>query len=115
MQRFSGVIGLQQGTRVLFSDFAHDGAMWTGTGPREVRVTQLFPEPFLSPPAVMLGVSMWDIDHKANSRLDILAEAVTPQGFDIVCRTWADSRIARIRVDWTAIGTTRDEDAWEVS
>jgi hypothetical protein len=115
MRRFSGVIGVDQGTRILFSDFAHDGAMWTGEGPREVRQEHVFKEPFIAPPAMTVGISMWDIDHKTNSRVDISAENVTADGFEIVFRTWADTRIARIRADWMAIGVVRDEDDWEVT
>jgi hypothetical protein len=114
MKRFSGVIGVQQGSRILFSDFAHDGAMWTGSGPREVRQIQAFDEPFLDPPAVTVGISMWDIDHQANARVDISADNITASGFEIVFRTWSDSRIARIRADWMAIGATRDEDNWKL-
>jgi hypothetical protein len=115
MRRFSGAIGIEQGSRILFSDFAHDGAMWTGEGPREVRQAQVFKEPFLGPPAVTVGISMWDIDHKTNSRVDISAENVTAMGFEIVFRTWADTRVARIRADWIAIGPARDEDDWDVT
>ena len=114
MKLFSGVIGVQQGSRILFSDFVNDGAMWTGAGPREVRQLQAFDERFLEPPVVTVGISMWDIDHQANSRVDIAAENITATGFEIVFRTWSDSRIARIRDDWMAIGTTRDEDDWDV-
>lgn len=114
MKRLSGVVGVQQGSRILFSDFAQDGPMWTGSGPREVRQWQDFGEPFLAIPAVMVGVSMWDIDHQVHSRVDISADNVTDKGFEIVFRTWSDSRIARIRADWMAIGTTRGEDEWEV-
>ena len=114
MKRFSGGVGVQQGQRILFSDFAHDGPMWTGVGPREVRQTQAFPEPFLAPPAVMVNVSMWDIDHKSNSRVDISAENITPDAFQIVFRTWGDTNIARIRADWLAIGQLKDDDDWDV-
>jgi hypothetical protein len=115
MKRLSGVVGVQQGQRILFSDFAHDGPMWTGSGPREVRQRQDFREAFLTPPSIMVSVSMWDIDHAANSRIDISAENITAEGFEIVFRTWSDSRIARIRADWMAIGQTRDEDEWDVA
>jgi hypothetical protein len=114
MKRLSGIIAVQQGSRILFSDFAHDGAMWTGSGPREVRQIQEFDEPFLEPPAVTVGISMWDIDHQANARVDISADNITVKGFEIVFRTWSDSRIARIRADWMAIGAARDEDNWDV-
>lgn len=115
MRRFSGAIGIEQGTTILFSDFVHDGAMWTGSGPREVRQVQAFREVYAEAPVVTVGISMWDIDHQMNSRADIAAENVTPQGFEIVFRTWGDTRIARIRADWMAIGQARDEDDWDVA
>ena len=43
-----------------------------------------------------------------------LAEAVTATGFEIVFRTWGDTRVARIRADWTALGAVLGEDEWEV-
>ncbi len=42
MKRLNGPIGIEQGSKILFSDFAHDGAMWTGSGPREVRQQETF-------------------------------------------------------------------------
>lgn len=107
-------IGLEQGSKVLFSDFEHDGDMWTGQGPREIRVKETFAEAFRAPPLVHLSISMWDLDQNTNQRGDIAAEAVTAEGFDIVFRTWADTRVARIRCDWLAIGEVSDEDLWDV-
>ena len=115
MRRFSGLIGIEQGTKILFSDFVHDGAMWTGSGPREVRQKEQFKEAFVAPPVVTVGISMWDMDHNANSRVDITAENVSETGFEIVFRTWADTRIARIRADWLAIGQAQDEEDWDVA
>lgn len=114
MKRFSGPFCIEQGTRILFSDFAHDGAMWTGSGPREVRQQQNFKDAFLAPPVVTVGISMWDMDHKTNSRVDILAENVTATGFEIVFRTWGDTRVARVRADWMALGSVKDDDNWDV-
>jgi H-type lectin domain len=110
----SGSIGLQQGSRVLFSDFADGGPMWTGQGDRESRHVITFKEAFTEPPVVMVGISMWDIDNKQNSRADLAAEKITAKGFHLVFRTWGDTRVARIRADWTAIGATRDDDDWDV-
>jgi hypothetical protein len=110
----TGKVGIQQGSRVLFSDFADGGVMWTGQGDRESRHLITFKEAFVDTPAVMVAISMWDIDHKHNSRADITAEKVTPTGFQLVFRTWGDTRVARIRSDWTAIGAVRDEDDWEL-
>lgn len=99
---------------MLFSDFADDGPMWTGSGPRESRHVIRFSEAFAAPPAVMVGISMWDTDGKTNLRADLTAERITEYGFDLVFRTWSDTRIARIRADWTAIGPLSDEDVWDL-
>ena len=35
MKRISNhLVGVDQGSQVLFSDFEHDGKMWKGDGPR---------------------------------------------------------------------------------
>ena len=115
MKRFSsGSVGIQQGTRVLFSDFADGGVMWTGQGDRESRHMISFKEKFIEPPSVMVSISMWDIDHKHTSRSDITAEKITEKGFQLVFRTWGDTRVARIRADWIALGQVRDDDEWDV-
>lgn len=115
MKEFSGGrIGVDQGSVVLFSDYQDGGPMWTGSGPRLVRRPVRFARPFLSAPAVMVGISMWDLDRMTNQRSDIAAEAIDEGGFEIVFRTWGDSRVARIRADWTAIGALPDPDAWEL-
>jgi hypothetical protein len=61
-----------------------------------------------------VSMSMWDIDNKTNSRADLVAENITAKGFDLVFRTWGDTRVARIRADWMAIGPVADEDDWKV-
>ncbi|MDI3336785.1 H-type lectin domain-containing protein [Defluviimonas aestuarii] len=107
-------VGVERGSSVLFSDFEEGGVMWTGNGPREHRHTVVFSEAFSSPPVVQVGISMWDMDQKTNLRADISADSVGPKGFEIVFRTWGDTRVARIRADWLAIGEVSDEDDWEV-
>lgn len=114
MKRFLGAIGVEQGSRLLFSDFANGGPMWSGNGPREVRHVLSFSEPFMEPPMVTVGLSMWDMDSGTNSRVDLQAENISTIGFDLVFRTWSDSRIARVRANWLAIGATKDEDSWKV-
>lgn len=110
----SGTVGIEQGSRVLFSDFADGGPMWTGQGDRQSRHIIAFKEAFREAPAVMVGISMWDIDHKTTSRADVSAEKITKTGFELVFRTWGDTRVARVRADWTAIGAVRDDDDWEI-
>jgi H-type lectin domain len=43
-----------------------------------------------------------------------VAEHITPKGFHIVFRTWADTRVARVRADWLAIGALKSADEWDV-
>lgn len=107
-------VGILQGSRVLFSDFADDGPMWTGSGARESRHPIRFSQSFAQVPAVMVSISMWDLDRETNIRADISAEKITEKGFEVVFRTWGDTRVARIRADWTAIGALPDEDVWDL-
>ncbi|MCB1366653.1 MAG: H-type lectin domain-containing protein [Rhodobacteraceae bacterium] len=108
------LIGVDQGTRILFSDFEDGGPMWTETGPRECRTEIRFSRPFKSEPSVQVGISMVDMDNNTNQRADISSENVTARGFEIVFRTWGDSKVARIRADWFAIGEIRGDDEWEL-
>ena len=103
-------VGLAQGTTEMFSSFADGGEMWTGQGPRLEQVTVTFDESFAEPPIVHVGLSMWDIDRAANQRADIRAEDVTTTGFVLEFRTWGDTRVARVRANWLAIGPLRHED-----
>ncbi len=108
-------IGVDQGEEVLFSEFAEGGDMWTGEGPRERRAPIKFSEPFRSAPIVQIGVSLWDVDTSSALRAELSAENVTREGFEAVFRTWSDTRIARIRAAWTAIGEVPHEDDWDIS
>lgn len=115
MQRLkTNTIGVQQDSVLLFSDFADNGVMWTGEGPRQLRHAVVFDEAFKTRPMIQVGMSMWDMDQKTNQRADIKAEDITATGFTIVFRTWGDTRIARIRADWFALGEVPDEDDWEL-
>ena len=110
----SSSVGVEQGSRVLFSDFADGGVMWTGQGDRESRHLIKFKEVFSAPPSVMVSISMWDTDHKHNARAEITAETITAKGFHLVFRTWGDTRVARVRADWMAIGAVKTEDDWDL-
>ena len=107
-------IGIDQGDMVMFSDFQDGGDMWTGTGPRERRRRVRFSEPFLALPAVHCALSMWDMDNGSNLRGDIEAENIGRDGFDAVFKTWGDTRVARARIRWMAIGPVRGEGDWDV-
>lgn len=115
MRQFSSnMIGVDQGSVVLFSDFKDGGVMWTGEGPREMRRAVSFSQSYLTAPAVQVALSMWDLDQATNARVDLATEGVTETGFTLVFRTWGDTRIARARADWMAIGELECEDNWQV-
>lgn len=110
----SHLLGVEQGEVVLFSDFDSNGPMWTGDGARQVRQVVTFAEAFLDVPSVRVWLTMWDIAHTATSRTDIAAWDVQRESFSIVFRTWGDTRVARVRAGWLALGPVRDDDDWEV-
>jgi len=115
MRRFRNrITGVDQGSLMLFSDFETGGDMWTGDGARELRQTVEFSERFLAAPIVNVSISLWDIDQKSNQRADITAENIHLDKFEIVFRTWGDTRVARIRADWLAIGELADDEIWDV-
>ena len=108
------LVGIDQGDTVLFSDFEEGGEMWTGKGQRERRRRITFGERFRSVPVVQVSMSLWDMDAATVMRAELSAEAISEDGFDLVFRTWGDTRVARVRVSWLAIGELRQADDWEL-
>lgn len=107
-------IGVDQGDVLLFSDFEDGGDMWEGSGARRASREVRFSEPYRLPPTVHVGLSMWDMDQTTNSRTDVRAEEVSEQGFNLVFRTWGDTRIARARAVWLSIGEVAHNDDWDI-
>lgn len=108
------LIGIAQGDTIVFSDFDSGGEMWTGRGQRERRKQMTFEEPFRSAPSLQVSISMWDVDSAAAIRADVTAENITRDGFELVFRTWGDTKIARARLSWIAIGELREADDWDL-
>ncbi|MEP2028412.1 MAG: H-type lectin domain-containing protein [Paracoccaceae bacterium] len=108
------LIGIDQGETAMFSDFEDGGAMWTGNGPRESRQSITFSEAFRSEPSVQASISLWDIDTENLIRAEVSATEITNVGFDLVFRTWGDTRVARIRAAWMAIGELPHSDEWDM-
>ncbi|WP_417714590.1 H-type lectin domain-containing protein [Pseudophaeobacter arcticus] len=106
--------GIAQGDVEVFSEFDSGGSMWMGEGERERRLHLRFDDAFAAPPAVQVTASLMDMDHTAAYRAELVAEEITTEGFDIVFRTWSDSRVARVRAAWMAIGDMPFEDDWVV-
>ncbi|MEM6618124.1 MAG: H-type lectin domain-containing protein [Pseudomonadota bacterium] len=111
---YGSVTGVDQGVATLFSDFEDGGVMWTSSGDRQVSVPVTFAEPFKDIPAVTVSLELLDMHNGANNRYVISAQGVRPDGFDIVFRTWGDTRIARARAGWMAIGAARGDEDWDV-
>jgi len=115
MKRISAnSVGIQQGNLLLFSHYIDGGPMWEGSGERELRSLVTFAETFMDAPHVYLSISMWDTDHRTNLRADVVTADVTASNFAVVFRTWGDTRIARVRVDWLAIGRASDPEDWQL-
>ncbi len=106
------LIGIDHGDVMLLSDCENNGAMWAGTGDRKRSMPIVFSAVYRTPPAVSVGFSLLDIDQGTNMRFDLKPENITTTGFDITLRTWQDTKIARARVAWQAIGELHHEDDW---
>ncbi len=115
MMRFGPAsVGVDRGAEILFSACDDGGEMWTGSGPRIVRKRLTFSEPFVDAPVVHVALGMWDTDRDSNQRLDVYADRITAASFEIVFRTWGDSRVARVRAEWFAIGPVAHEGDFDV-
>lgn len=107
-------VGISQGDVEIFSEFDTGGDMWTGSGDRERRRHIAFDRKYTGPPAVHVTISMWDLDSGPNIRIDATADNISASGFDLVFRTWSDTRVARARMSWLAIGELGHHDDWDV-
>ncbi|MBB5514103.1 hypothetical protein FHS89_000101 [Rubricella aquisinus] len=116
MRRFaSNQIGIESGQRVLFDHFSYPTEMWTGSGARQVAQSVTFSEPFLEVPDVTIAITMLDQHGETNLRIDVRAEDVTVTGCTLIAEVWQDTRIARLRLAWRAIGPVADPDEfWDV-
>lgn len=105
-QTTSPLVGVQVVTSSgeLFNHVDDNGPMWSGDGDREVRYKVRFKAAFQRPPHITLGVSGMDSSCAQNLRFSLLADTVTAVGFEIVFKTWGDTKIARTSVNWSAIG-----------
>lgn len=110
----SHLFGVEQGDQIMFSDFENDGTMWSGGGARERKKVIVFTEAFASAPAVQVSMTLLDLDKETNFRADALAQNIIETGFELVFRTWNDTRVARVRLSWIAMGALVDEEIWEL-
>ncbi len=98
----------------MFSHFESNGEMWAGTGDRSLIHNVSFTADFVSPPSVQTSITLMDAASDQHLRYILNAENISENDFDIVFKTWLDSRFARVWVSWIAIGKVRDPDMWDV-
>ncbi|MBV8308798.1 MAG: hypothetical protein JO344_00220, partial [Planctomycetaceae bacterium] len=87
-----------------------EGAAWKlgqGMGEREYVKHVTFSKRFDTPPQVVVGSSFLDVDQSKNTRVEVSARDVTPEGFDLVLKTWSDSIVYSLGANWLALAPPR--------
>lgn len=75
-----------------------------GKGDYHQRHYVKFDKDFWGTPNVVLGTVVLDVYEGHNVRYHVWAESVTAQGFTAVFKTWSDTEIYLLSVDWIAFG-----------
>jgi hypothetical protein len=92
---------------VRFDDSAPGWALLEGapgSGVRSFTGHVRFERAFQAPPVVQIGITGFDIDNGANARLNVGIIGVDGEGFDVELRTWWNSRLWSVDLNWIAIG-----------
>lgn len=98
-------LAIEGGIAEVFDHIENAGPMWCGSGKRWTRASVDFPRPFSSAPTIQLSIAMIDADSSRNLRIELHAEDISETGFTVTAHTWSDTRIGRLQVNWTALGT----------
>jgi len=98
------VLFIQTGT--AFNGYLEntDWTLNTGSEERTYKVSVKFDSPFRFPPQVSLSISGQDSDADKNTRVQVTANNITVDGFELTYRTWFDTRVYSVWASWTAIG-----------
>ncbi len=103
---------VESGQITMFEDFENEGPMWSGDGERRAKKFVEFRRPFISRPIIHLAVNLMDVRTDSMIRYELDSEQVTNESFDLIFKTWGDSKFARVRVAWMAIGTSIRDEFW---
>lgn len=76
----------------------------TGSGSRSYNHRINFTQKFSQPPKVIVGITMFDIIHGQNHRLNVYPAYITSASFEIVVATWSDTKVYGAGVNWIAYG-----------
>jgi len=72
--------------------------------PRTFSYRVQFDTPFSNIPVVQVGLSGFDIDNRDSARISVLTDAITAETFNIVIKTWRNTRIYSAEISWIALG-----------
>lgn len=75
-----------------------------GDGVRSFTGRVRFDRSFQAPPVVQIGITGFDIDNGDNARLNVNIRDVDVEGFAVELRTWWNSRLWSVDLNWIAIG-----------
>ncbi|HTV21352.1 MAG TPA: H-type lectin domain-containing protein [Polyangiaceae bacterium] len=75
-----------------------------GEGVRSFTGRVRFDRAFQAPPVVQIGITGFDIDNGDNARLNVGIRDVDVEGFAVELRTWWNSRLWSVDLNWIAIG-----------
>jgi hypothetical protein len=75
-----------------------------GKGERSFTGRVKFAQAFQAPPVVQIGITGFDIDNGDNARLNVGIVDVDGEGFGVELRTWWNSRLWSVDLNWIAIG-----------
>lgn len=99
------VLGWGDPAWTLASDGGKDMPSYPKT--REFRTRVDFPYDFPATPKVIVALSYLDASpggSQKNLRIWAEAEKVNARGFELVLRTWDESKVMGVRVEWVAVG-----------
>ena len=88
--------------------FSQDPLLTSGENKKRQRTVKIkFGEKFKTVMEVIPSIKTLDSHHKCNVRIDVSAENITNEGFDLIITTWYDTMVWVINVKWYAIGTRK--------
>ncbi len=74
-----------------------------GAGDRQLTVAVTFPKPFAEKPSVIVGLTAIDAAGGVGTRINVAPDAITRDGFIVVIKTWADSKVFSVNGSWVAV------------
>lgn len=93
---------IAQGGRLQFHSGNNGWCLGSGEGTRSFWTCVLFDRSFIHPPFVALSLTGIDASKECNLRVVVEAHSVTQFGFDLEVRTWADTHIEAVSLNWIA-------------